>query len=176
MCTLILICVQVTVAKLGQKRPIRTFRVARRFRPMVESIRYKDSPYTLRTAFKAPSLRKAMLRQMSKSIQHECRSLCSKRLQKSVLRCESVEEMQKFTFIKFSRELQQRTPTLYHALKAASYRPRRRKQTATKYTLHMAAAVLLRGRNQFLCMPQMVISTILYTGHCSKMVRKNHFS
>ena len=141
---------------------------------MVESIRYKDSPYTLRTAFKAPTLRKAMLRQMSKAIQYECKSLCSKRLQKCLLRCESMDDIKKFTFARVSHELRHRAPTLFHALMAASHRPGRRRQAKRKYILPMAAAVLLRGRNQFLCMPQMVISTILYMGHCSKMVRKTN--
>jgi hypothetical protein len=154
------------VAKTGQKRPLRTFRVARRFRPMVESICYKDSPYTLRTACKAPTIRKAMLRQMSRGIQRECKSLCSRQGQKFLLRCGSAEDIKKFKFTRLSRELQRRAPTLYHALKSACHRPQRRKRATSKYILPMAAAVLLRGRNQFLCLPQMVISTILYTGHC----------
>ena len=49
------------VAKQGNKTQQRTFRVAKQFRPVVESIRYKNSPYVARTAFRTPSLRKAIL-------------------------------------------------------------------------------------------------------------------
>lgn len=160
------------MAKAGQRRPVRIFRVARRFRPMVESIRYKNSPYTARTAFRAPTIRKALLRQMSKRIRQECKSLCSKKSQKSILRRGSVDDVKNFKWKRLCRELRQRAPTLYHALKAACDRPGKRRATciSSKRVLPMAAAVLLRGRNQFLCMPQTIISTILYTGHCSKMV------
>ena len=82
-----------------------------------------------------------------------------------------MDAVKKFKWMKLSRELQHRDPTLCHALKAGSHHPGRKKG-AIKYILPMAAAVLLRGRNLFLCMPQTVISTIVYTGHCSKMVRE----
>jgi hypothetical protein len=161
---------KVTVAKAGQKRPVRKFRVAKRFQQFVESTRYKNSPYTARTAFRAPSLRRAMLRQMSKCIRRECQALCSKKGTRSVLRRSSVEDVKKFKWAGVSRELHHRAPTLFLALKAACIQQRKKKGT-TRKVLSMAAAVLLRGRNQFLNLPQTVISTILYTGHCSKMVQ-----
>lgn len=160
---------QVTIAKPGQKRSVRTFRVAKRFRGVVESTRYKNSPYTMRTAFKAPTLRRAMLREMRKSIRHECQALCLKGGQVSVLRR---KDASKFKWADVSRELHRRAPTLFVALKAACARKIQKKNYTWKRVLPMAAAVLLRGRNQFLNLAQTVISLVLYNGHCSKMVLK----
>lgn len=146
------------------------FRVAKRFRQVVESTRYKSSPYIARTVFRAPSLRRALLRQMTKVIRQECVSLCSKKGQRSVLRRHSAIDVKTFRWKAVSCELKRIAPTLYHALKAACFHPRKKRLTSARRVLPMAAALLLRGRNQFLNMPQSVISAILYTGHCSKMV------
>ena len=125
--------------------------MAKRFRPVVESIRYKNSPYVARTAF---TLRKAT--------QMECVSLCSKKGQQSILQHSSTNDVKTFKWEAVSRELKCRAPTLYHALRAACFHPRKKKTISGR---PMAAAILLRGRNQFLNMPQ---SVILHTGHCSK--------
>ena len=149
---------------------MRTFRVAKRFRPVVESTRYKNSPYVARTAFRTASLRKAILHQMTKRIRQECISLCSKKEQQSILRYCSSNDVKTFRWRAISRELKCRAPTLYHALRAACFHTRKKRVTSGRLILPMAAALLLRGRNQFMNMPQRVISAILYTGHCSKMV------
>lgn len=166
-------CTLYFVGERGESRPektVRMFWVARWFRPMVESIRYKNSPYTTHTAFKAPTIRKAMLRQMSRRIHQECKSLCSTKGQKSILRKGFVEDVNSFKWKRLSCELHSWAPTLNHALKAACVCPGKKRAMSFKRVLPMAAAVLLRGRNKFLCMSQTIISTILYTRHCSKMV------
>lgn len=152
------------MSKAGQKRPVRKFRVAKRFRQVVESTRYKNSPYTARTLFRTPSLRKAMLRQMRKCISQESQALCSK------TGTPSVEEVKRFKWTGVSRELYSRAPTLFVALKAACARHGKKKAATWKKVLPMAAAILLRARNQCLNLPQSVVSTILHTGHCSEIV------
>lgn len=62
----------------GQRRCVRTFQVAPRFKKIVESTRYKSSPYTACTALKVPSVGKAMVKVMTKKIQQECKFLGAK--------------------------------------------------------------------------------------------------
>ena len=154
---------QVTVTAPGQKRAVRMFQVPKRFWPVVQSIRYKDSPYTARAAFRAPSLCKAILQQMSKGKRRECQALCSKTGPKIILRRRSVSDV-KFKWKSVSHELHRRAPMLYRALKAVCIKSRKKigKGEISKRITTMAAATLLRGRNQCLNMPQTVISTILY--------------
>ena len=94
--------------KTGQKRPVRHFRVARRFKPIVESICYKNSPYTARKAFRVPTFRKALLKQLSKKIQKECNALCSTKDQKSLLRKGSVDDIKNFKWKEVSHEIRMR--------------------------------------------------------------------
>ena len=54
---------------------------------------------------------------------------------------------------------------LWSVLKAVS-----RSSESDSKIAGMAAAVLLKGRNKHLCLPQGVIATIMYAGHSSKMV------
>ena len=160
--------------KRGHKRPIRVFKVASRFKKMVESTRYKHSPYTARAAVKVPTIRKAVLKHVSKKIHQECKSLCSKSHEKSILRSSSrsAADIKNFQWHKVTYELRNRAPTLYHVLCAACYcmRSSKDKRKQGKRVLPLAAAILLKGRNQFLCRAHKVLSTILYAGHCSKMV------
>ena len=160
------------MGKSGQKRPVRCFRVARRFKPIVKSIRYKNSPYTACKAFRVPTFHKALLRQMSKKINQECKSLCSTKDRKSIVRKGSIDDIKNFKWKELSREIHLCAPTLYHALKVACQHQGSRGKNK-RHILSMAAAVLLRGRNKFLCVPQTVISTILYTRHCSIRVRNS---
>ena len=90
----------------------------------------------------------------------------------SVLRRSSINDASKFKWADLSRELHHRAPTLFLALKAACARKIQKKTYTWKRVLPMAAAILLRGRNQFLNLAHAVISLVLYNGHCSKMVLK----
>ena len=99
------------MSKAGQKIPVRTFRVAKRFQQVVESTRYKNSPYTAGTLFRTPSLRKAMLRQMRKCISRE-----SKTGTPSVLRRSSVEDVKRFKWTGVSRKLYNTLPGIEHSM------------------------------------------------------------
>ena len=140
------------------------------FSGVVESTRYKNSLYTVCTALRAPTLRRAMLREMRKSIRHECQALCLKGGQVSVLKRSSIKDASKFKWADLSRELHRRAPILFLALKAACARKIQKKMHTWKRVLPMAAAILLRGWNQFCNLTKTVISLVLYNRHCSKMV------
>jgi len=132
---------------------------------MVESTRYKGSPYTAHTALKVPSVGKAMVRAITKKIRQECKFLCAKSSRVSVLR----KGVKHFQWRNVTQELLRPAPTLYAVLRAACMRPTRKK-ISRRYVLSVAAAGLLKGRNQFLCRMQKHILTLLYAGHSSKMV------
>ena len=160
------------MVKRGHKRPLHVFKVASRFKKVVESTRYKSSPYTARTAIKAPTIRKAILKHMSQKIHLECKSLCSTSM-KSVLRSGSAGDVKNFQWDTITKELRNRAPTLYSALYAACRHSRKDKRKQSRCIIPLAASLLLKRRNQFLCRAQKVLSTILYAGHCSKMVSVN---
>lgn len=84
--------------KPNQKRAQR-FRVASRFKKMVQSVRYKSSPYTARTFAKAPTLRRALVKVLCKHITRECAALSSMKIGKSgksALQLKSPEQLKTF--------------------------------------------------------------------------------
>ena len=85
----------------------------------------------------------------------------------------SIKELESFTWSSVENELQQHAPTLLSLLKAvSSSKPSR----VDLRVVGMAAFVLLKGRNKDLSLLQGIVSAILYSGHCSKMVEIITFS
>ncbi len=165
-------CIQVSVLHPGRVKPVQ-FRVASRFKPFVQSVRYKHSPYTIRTIARTPSLQRALMKQVQRQIRIECRRICSTRQGDSTLRLHNnnvEEELKSFKWKQISKELKKKAPTLYGSLSAACAKegvePR-------PMSVGMAASVLLKAQNKFLCLPQAAVSILLYAGHCSKLVRHN---
>ena len=71
----------------------------------------------------------------------------------------------------FLRELKQRTPTLLSILQAAA-RPTKKSSEPNPIVICMAAAVLLKQRNQQMCLLQSIVAIILYAGHAAKKLVK----
>lgn len=105
----------------------------------------------------------------------------------SVLRVRSVDELKSFSWNAVTEELKQKAPTFLAILQAAAeaYRPRVQKTKSThklkrskltqkgrKGVVGMAAAILLKERNQHMSKVQTVVSTLLHAGHASKKVRE----
>ena len=145
-------------------KPVR-FQVPSKFKKVVQSTRYKKSPYTARTAIRTPALHRRLVRLVAKKISRECKQISSKK-HSTLLRL-SPSKVKSFNWKVLQRELNRHTPTLLTVLQAASTgqlsKPNPR-------IVGMAAAALLKGRNKHLSLPQGVVSTVLYAGHCSKMV------
>lgn len=66
------------------------------------------------------------------------------------------------------RELKKRAPTLLSILQAAAQPTRKCDPSIT--VICMAAAVLLKQRNQQMCLLQSIVAVVLYAGHAAKKV------
>jgi len=95
----------------------------------------------------------------------ECVSLCEK-AKPSILR---VKLLTAFHFSTLLRELKQRAPTFLSILKAAAT-PTKRLSEPSPIVICMAAAMLLKQRNQQMCLLQAIVAIILYAGHAAKKV------
>jgi hypothetical protein len=85
----------------------------------------------------------------------------------------SVDELKSFSWRQVILELRLKAPTFLTILQAVGecHQPRRkRRQKARNSVVGMAAAILLKERNQHMCKPQTVLSTVLYAGRASKKV------
>lgn len=116
-------------------------------------------------------------------VDRECQQLCKKK-PASVLRVKSIDQLKSFSWDAVITELKKRAPTLLSILIAAAQstrhprrqsEPRRKKSNPVhrpwrQSVVCMAAAVLLKERNQQMCKPQSIVSTLLYAGHASKKV------
>ena len=104
-----------------------------------------------------------MIKLIAKKIKKESPDICSKK-RNSYLRL-SLETIKHFSWETVESDLKEHVPTLLSVLKAVSRSPEGNSKIAG-----IAAVVLLKGRNRHICLPQGVISTIMYAGHSSKMV------
>ncbi len=146
----------------GKAKPV-VFHVASRFKNVVQSTRFKRSPYTIRTWARSETLQKALIKQVQRQVAKECKLICSIKGGESVLRYKP-PRLLNFKWKLIASELKKKAPTLYAILTAACTRDGKDPPTMI---LSMAASVLLKARNKCLCLPQ---SVVLYAGHYSKMV------
>ena len=133
---------------------------------MVQSIRYRHSPYTVRAMLKSSPLKHSVISQLATTIGRECVAMCSRNHGDSVLRLLSVLELKDFSWNTLLQELKKKAPTLLQLLTAASSRH----ACINPGIIGMAASLLLYGRNPQLCLPQALNSVVLYAGHCAKVV------
>ena len=147
------------------------FRVASRLKRLVESTRYKKSPYTARTALRTSSIRKPVITNIRKSVARECARLCkhAKGSSNSTLKGSSSEKLKTLDTKNVAKRLKKSAPIIYSVLKSTCTRPRT-KSRSKRNMLTMAAALLLKSRNKQMCSMQSVISVLLYAGHASKKV------
>lgn len=144
------------------------FKVASKYKKLVMSTRYKRSPYTARVLLHSrTSLRAATLKEVERSISREVHNICSRKHGSSVLRSSTNAAITHFNWSHVIREVKAQAPTLHSLIKSAiSRRGKRLHESA----IGMTSAVLLKHRSRCLCLPQAVISVVLYAGHCSKQV------
>lgn len=69
----------------GKAKPV-VFRVASRFKNVVKSTRYKQSPYTIRTLARSGTLQKALVKQVQKQVAKECPLICQSKVVSQKLR------------------------------------------------------------------------------------------
>ena len=153
-----------TILRPGQAA--RKFNVPRKYKKMVQSIRYRHSPYTVRAMLKSSPLKRSVISQLATTIRRECVAMCSRNHGDSVLRLLSVLELKDFSWNTLLQELKKKAPTLLQLLTAASSRH----ACINPGIIGMAASLLLYGRNPQLCLPQALNSVVLYAGHCAKVV------
>lgn len=113
---------------------------------------------------KTAGVRPHVVKLLCKTINKECRILTSR---KSLLRYTSAKTLKKFEWKMMESEMKTAAPILLAILKSALTR---RSSPPDIHKVCMAAAVLLKGRNKNISVIQSIISVLLYSGHCSKMV------
>ena len=144
------------------------FKVAKKYKRVVNSLRYKRSPYTAACFLKATPLKEAVIDQVATTIRRECAQVCSRNRGDSCLRVLSgtAQELKDFRWRMLRRELKKKAPTLLRLLEVAASGRTQFDPTI----VGMVAALLLRGRNSQLCLLQSIVSVILYAGHTGKQV------
>lgn len=100
----------------------------------------------------------------------ECKVLCLILPELSVLRVPSVHHLSSFRLDSFVNELRQKAPTLLAVLTAAAQPCRSTGRECDPHVIAMAAAILLKQRNQDLCMLQTIVGCLLHVGHAAKKV------
>lgn len=158
------------------------------FKRIGKTLRYKQPAYTARACLTLPAVQSEALRQTIAAVKRECMQLCQLKPRSSVLRVKSADELKSFSWKGVIQELRLTAPTFLAILQAAaqSFRPRaprapkvvqkkkgrpsKHLQRARDSVVGMAAAVLLKERNQQMCKPQAIVSTILYAAHAAKKV------
>ena len=125
-----------------------------------------------RRAMLIPPLKKALVNAIASEVRDECQKLCTTIAdRKSILRKTSPDDLKTFSWSNLSSELHNRAPVFVAILEASVKRPRsQHPDSMSQRSIGLAAAVLLRERNQFMCAVQCVISLLLHAGHASKMV------
>ena len=148
-----------------------------KYKRLVLSTRYNKSPYTSRVVLRSTPLRRNTINNVSGILKNEAHQLCTTKHGSSILRNTSSKDLTSFTWKQVVHEQKLCAPVLYKFLKAVVVRkgkcvakPRIKKKGAS--SVGIAASVLLKCRNKFLCQIQSVISVLLYAGHCSKQVCK----
>lgn len=151
-----------------KRNKITRFCVDTKYKRLVMSTRYKKSPYTARVMLHpSTSLRAATLRHMCQAIRREIHVICSRKYGDSVLRLTSPAAVTQFSWKPVIQELKSQAPTLHSFIHSALAKRGRR---VRPFAVGMAGSLLLKYRNQFLALPQAVISVVMYAGHCSKQV------
>ena len=144
------------------------FNVASKYKRLVMSTRYKKSPYTARVMLRPQSsLRVTELQQLCNSMRREVHKICSRKHGDSILRSISSASVTHFSWQSILQEIKSRAPTLYFLIKSIISK---QEKQLPQFTVGIIAGVLLKHRNKHLCLPQALISVVMYAGHCSKEV------
>ena len=120
-------------------------------------------------AWRCPDLKQHLVKEMLKTVHHECASLCTLKEPSSLWKT-SKDGIQEFTFEKLQDELSVRAPVFNAVLKTASLKtPEEKQDLLWLPTVSMAAAICLKNRSSRLTVVQLLVSIILQ--HCGLTVR-----
>ena len=167
--------------KVGRRR---AFNVHSPYKKVAKTLRFGSSPYTVHTMLKVPHLRKATLFEVAKVMTKNYFTLIFivnnlylyTRLSElpSLLRISNVQQLTQFHWDPLIKELLQRAPTLMAMLKAAAITTRIARANVSRtrelQVITIAAALLLKQRNQHMAILQALVASILYAGYAAKRV------
>lgn len=119
----------------------------------------------MRSFMKMAGIRTHVVKILCKIITNECKKLTSR---SSSLKYVSAQNLKDFKWEMMEKEIVTVAPTLFAMLKSALIVSSSRPPDTRKVC--MTAALLLKGRNKNASVIQSMISVLLYSGHCSKMV------
>ena len=163
---------QVSYTKAGKVR--RKFCIPSTCKKLVKSIRYRRYPYVARTLLQQPQLKDATLAEIENVIHAECSDLCKLKPKPSELRyLPKAKGLVDFEWKNVESELSKKAPILTLILKAAAQSKGAKRKIRTGIIV-MAAALLLKSRNEKMSRVQAINSVLLFAGHANKKVRVRH--
>ena len=121
-----------------------------------------------RAVFSYPQLRDEAVSRISRIVDDECASLCSKSSQPvSLFRSMTIEQAESFSWRQTVTELETKAPTLHHIIDCAithsSKRNKLKKGERQFPGLSTAVAILLKERNKTMCGVQSVECPLFYS-------------
>lgn len=128
-----------------------------------------------RAIFSHPSLREEVTTRVSRIVDSECASLCSRSVKPvSLFRSMTLDEAEMFSWSQAIDELEAKAPTLFSILKTAVVHSSRRNKHKTG-DMHFpglctSVAILMKERNREMCGIQSYVSTALFSSHIQKKV------
>ena len=124
--------------------------------------------------WKNPILRKYVQQLYLEEVDRECTAMCSLK-NPSCLRSPSKKDLQRFSFKKFSTELESKAPLFSAVLWTASVRKSKRDDEFWLPAVCMSAAVLLKNRSPCMNAMQLINTIILYHSGITVSNCFNHF-
>ena len=106
-------------------------------------------------------VRKHILKLVEKAVHKEMKTLCSDSAN-SIIRCDDLQKLKKFTWQSFSSEISKFAPVLQ------STNNTRTTKTNFDVIMCMCVALIMRTRNSRMNLVQKMLSLILYAGQTSK--------
>ena len=112
-------------------------------------------------------MKKENTKQVGLMVRKELQGICSD-IYNSIFCEHSVASIKQFNWDTLISELEDKTPLTLHLLQNCF--PHQAKSEVTYPVICMCMAILMKGRNQKMCMLQAMVSLILYAGHAGKQV------
>lgn len=112
-------------------------------------------------------VRKHILKLVGKAVHKEMKTLCSDSAN-SIIRCDDLQKLKKFTWQSFSSEISKFAPVLKAVLQSTNNT--RTTKTNFDVIMCMCVALIMRTRNPRMNLVQKMLSLILYAGQTSKEV------
>ena len=164
---------QITVESLASPDTVRKV-IPEKFHKVVLDLATGDCPSVAKAVMAEPSLRKAVLTEVAKTLDDECSSICTTVPPVSLFRRYPLFDRDLFSFKNCIVELQSKCPTLYQLLWTIVTKTDCRntiKHDDQHYPgLCMAVALILKERNQHMTGLQTFLSLVLFNCNVQKKV------